>query len=320
MHLTSTGSSAISSDISSELTSKSSFISTKYSAQPYPVLSNSIEWCNRGNIQSSLSDICTLLDMAVPFNSARENIIFQHVHYKAGKRIYTLGQNFDNLYIVNSGFLKTILVDEYGNEQVLSFPMKGDLLGIDAIHSKRHSTELVALTDCDLILLPYQTFSTLARTYVELEQAMFSVMSRELVRDQLTIGMLSALGAEAKVARFLTTLGERFSQMGYSGKIYNLRMTRLEIASYLGLAIETVSRTLSAFHEQGLIIVYQKQIDIIDAKSLATLRKLPQSKPKSNLITMSVPAASVEKIKTLNLAVMKKSLRPCATQTTTVTA
>ncbi|MDO9194135.1 MAG: helix-turn-helix domain-containing protein, partial [Undibacterium sp.] len=106
-------------------------------------------------------------------------------------------------------------------------------------------------------------------------------------REQLIINMLSALGAEAKVARFLTMLGERFSQLGYSGKVYNLRMTRLEIASYLGLAIETVSRTLSALNDLGLIAVYQRQIAIIDAQSLATLRRLPVNKLHTDVTTRS---------------------------------
>lgn len=253
------------------------------------VLSTAAEWRSRGNLQSSLSEICTLLNILVPENSSKENILFQHVHYKAGKIIHSIGQNFDTLYIVNSGVLKTVLNDEFGNEQVLGFPMKGDLLGIDAIYSDEHATEVVALSDCDLILLPYRMFSALGRKYVELEQVVLSVLSRELVRKHSLISMLNTLGAEAKVARFLTHLGERFSELGYSGKVYNLRMTRREIANYLGLAIETVSRTLSAFHELGLIIVNRRQINIIDAKHLANLRRLPQSKTDINIITIGLP-------------------------------
>ena len=146
-----------------------------------------------------------------------------------------------------------------------------------------HASEAVALSDCDIILLPYKTFSALGRVYAELEQAMFSVMSRELVREQMMIGMLSALSAEAKVARFLTNLGERFSQLGYSGKTFNLRMTRHEIGSYLGLTLETVSRTLSAFNEIGLISVDQRQIGLIDTVSLKTLRRLPPAKARSKV-------------------------------------
>jgi CRP/FNR family transcriptional regulator len=302
MYLASTALSATQADT----LTNASLLASASSNRGSRALSTPTEWRSRGNFQSSLSEICALLTIAAPEYSAKENILFQHVHYKAGKRIHTIGQNFDTLYIVNSGFLKIVWTDEYGNEQVLGFPMKGDLLGIDAIHSKRHATELVALSDCDLILLPYKIFSNLGRKYAELEQCILSVMSRELVREHSHVRMLNALGAEAKVARFLTELGARYVQLGYSGKVYNLRMTRLEIASYLGLAIETVSRTLSAFHELGLIAVYQRQIDIIDAKSLANLRKLPQS--KANIIPISRTKKIEKKENILSTSIAKKCL------------
>ncbi|MBY0571546.1 MAG: helix-turn-helix domain-containing protein [Burkholderiaceae bacterium] len=248
-----------------------------------PVMSNEAGWRCHGNLWSDLSQVCDLLNIPTPLNSTDEEALFQHVRFKAGQRIHTIGQNFEALYVVNSGFLKTVLIDEYGNEQVLSFPMKGDLLGIDGIHNQQHASEAVALSDCDIIILPYKAFANLGRNYVELEHAMFSVMSRELVREQLMIGMLSALSAEAKVARFLTTLGERFSQLGYSGKSFNLRMTRHEIGSYLGLTLETVSRTLSAFNEMGLISVDQREICLLDTTALKTLRRLPPAKTRNKV-------------------------------------
>lgn len=253
------------------------------SAANTPMLSHDTGWRCQGNLWSTLHEVCELLHIPTPANSNNEDALFQHVRYKAGQRIHTIGQHFENLYIVNSGFLKSVLIDEYGNEQVLSFPMKADLLGIDGIYTQRHASEAVALSDCDVILVPYKTFSALGRTYAELEQAMFSAMSRELVREQAMISMLSALSAEAKVARFLTNLGERFGQLGYSNKVFNLRMTRHEIGSYLGLTLETVSRTLSAFNELGLITVDQRQIGIIDPVSLKALRRLPPAKSRSKV-------------------------------------
>lgn len=268
---------------SAALSTRPSGLPSSVSATTFPAMSNEAGWRCHGNLWSNLREVCDLLHINAPAASADEEALFQHVRFKAGQRIHTIGQNFETLYIVNSGFLKTVLIDEYGNEQVLSFPMKGDLLGIDGIHSLHHASEAVALSDCDIILLPYKTFSALGRLYAELEQAMFSVMSRELVREQMMIGMLSALSAEAKVARFLTNLGERFSQLGYSGKTFNLRMTRHEIGSYLGLTLETVSRTLSAFNEMGLISVDQRQIGLIDTASLKTLRRLPPAKARSKV-------------------------------------
>jgi CRP/FNR family transcriptional regulator len=95
------------------------------------------------------------------------------------------------------------------------------------------------------------------------------------------VSMLGALSAEARVARFLVSLSERYAEMGYSSKLFNLRMTRHEIGSYLGLTLETVSRTLSAFNEIGLITVDQRSIGIKDPDALKTLRRLPPSSSRA---------------------------------------
>ena len=234
-------------------------------------------WQRQGKLWSTLKELCGLLRIPVTSTMTDDDLLFQHVQFKTGQRIHTIGQPFDTLYIVHSGFLKTVLIDEYGNEQVLSFPMKGDLFGVDGIHTKRYASEAVALSNCDLVLLPFKKFVALGRAHIELEHAMYSVMSRELVREQCMVSMLGALSAEARVARFLVSLSERFADMGYSSKLFNLRMTRHEIGSYLGLTLETVSRTLSAFNEIGLITVDQRSIGICEVESLRTLRRLPPS-------------------------------------------
>ncbi len=241
-------------------------------------------WQRQGKLWSNLKELCEVLRIPATPSVADEELLFQHVQFKTGQRIHTIGQTFDTLYIVHSGFLKTVLIDEFGNEQVLSFPMKGDLFGVDGIHTKRYASEAVALSNCDLILLPFKKFTALGRTHVELEHAMYSVMSRELVREQAMVSMLGALSAEARVARFLVSLAERFAEMGYSSKLFNLRMTRHEIGSYLGLTLETVSRTLSAFNEIGLITVDQRSIGIKDADALKTLRRLPPSSSRAKQV------------------------------------
>ena len=250
-------------------------------------------WQRQGKLWSNLKELCELLRIPATSSVNDEEFLFQHVQFKSGQRIHTIGQPFDTLFFVHSGCLKTVLSDEFGNEQVLSFPMKGDLFGVDGIHTKRYASEAVALSNCDLILLPFKKFIALGRTHSELEHAMYSVMSRELVREQGMVSMLGALSAEARVARFLVSLSERFSEMGYSSKLFNLRMTRHEIGSYLGLTLETVSRTLSAFNEFGLITVDQRSIGIKDIDSLRTLRRLPPSSARSKKASKKAREASL---------------------------
>jgi CRP/FNR family transcriptional regulator len=234
-----------------------------------------------GNLWSNLREVCELLRIPCPTSSADSDLLFQHVQFKTGQRIHTIGQAFDTFYVVNSGFLKTVSIDEFGNGQVLSFPMRGDLLGIDGIHTKRYASEAVALSDCSLILVPFKNLMALGHSHIEFEHAIYGVMSRELIRKQALLTMLGALSAEARVARFLISLSDKYAEIGYSGKRFTLRMTRQEIGSYLGLSLETVSRTLSALNEIDLISVDQRAIRIKDREMLKILRRIPPSKTRS---------------------------------------
>ncbi|MDQ9169388.1 helix-turn-helix domain-containing protein [Oxalobacteraceae bacterium R-40] len=248
-----------------------------------------------GHLWSSLTDVCSLLQVTpIAAASTADDVVFQHVQFKTGQRLFTVGQPFDALYILNSGFLKTVMLDEAGNEQVLSFPMKGDVLGVDGIHAKQYMSEAVALSSCDVIVIPFKVFSSLGRKYPELELSLYGVMSRELAREQSMAGMLGSLSAEARVGRFLVALSERYAAMGYSGKEFNLRMTRQEIGSYLGLTLETVSRTLSAFDRIGYIAVEGRSIILKDMPTLKTLRRLPPSQSRSKeVVAVKKSAADV---------------------------
>jgi CRP/FNR family transcriptional regulator len=235
----------------------------------------------QGKLWSNLKEVCDLLRIPAAPSVADEEFLFQHMQFKAGQRIHTIGQPFDMLYIVYSGFLKTVMIDESGNEQVLGFPMKGDMFGIDGIHSKHYASEAVALSNCDVILLPFKVFTGLGRAHSDLESSIYGAMSRELVREQAMVSMLGSLSAEARVGRFLVFLSDRFTQLGYSGTQFNLRMTRQEIGNYLGLTLETVSRTLSAFNAIGLINIDQRSVVINDLQALKTLRRLPPSQARA---------------------------------------
>jgi CRP/FNR family transcriptional regulator len=246
----------------------------------------------QGRLWSTLQEVCELLRVAAAVPANTEELLFQHVQFKTGQRVHTIGQAFDSLYVVNSGFLKTVLIDVFGNEQVLSFPMKGDLLGIDGLHTRHYASEAVALSDCDVILIPFKKILALGRVHMEFENVMYDVISRELVREQAMIGMLAGLSAEARVARFLISLANRFAAMGYSSKEFNLRMARHDIGSYLGLTLETVSRTLSAFNETGLITVDQRAIGIKDPDALKTLRRLQPTRSRAKRTALVGHAAA----------------------------
>lgn len=221
---------------------------------------------------SSSSEIGNFLHIHIAKNACDENDHFQHINYKTGQHIYSLGQRFESLYLVNSGFLKSILYDDAGNEQVLSFPMQGDVLAIDSLHTRHHNSEVIALADCNIIKLPYSKLIRLSHHNEQFEQAVFSLFSKELMSQQTRLCILGKSKAEARVVQFLLLLSNRFSSLGYSGNEFNLRMSRCEIGSYLGITLETVSRVLSSLNESGIISVHQRKVHINDIKALNNLQ------------------------------------------------
>jgi CRP/FNR family transcriptional regulator, anaerobic regulatory protein len=236
---------------------------------------------------SSLSDVCSLLN--IPNIGIDTDVQFQRRRVKAGQWLYASNEKFDSIFVVYSGFLKTLILDEAGNEQILDFPLKGDLLGIDGLHTEHYASSAVALTDCELVVIPFRDLAALTRDHVTLESWLYRAISRELVREYSVVGLLGTLGAEARVARFLISLSERFKRLGYSAVEFNLRMTRQEIGSYLGLTLETVSRSLSALQATGLISINQRAVSLHDIDGLRLVHKLATA-PKMSSPRLNVPA------------------------------
>jgi CRP/FNR family transcriptional regulator len=156
--------------------------------------------------------------------------------------------------------------------------MMGDLLGLDAIGGNRHVSDAVALEDSEVCEISFPLLEQISRDAPCLQQQLNRVMSREIIRDQGVMLLLGSMRADERLAAFLLNLSQRFAVRGYSATEFNLRMTRQEIGSYLGLKLETVSRAFSGFHRRRLIEVRQRNVRIID---LARLRAMlgPSRRP-----------------------------------------
>jgi CRP/FNR family transcriptional regulator len=253
----------------------------------------------RDTLSSSIPEVCKLLGF--PIIQDDENLQFQRRRVKAGQWVYATGEPLEGVFAVFAGCLKTMLIDPAGNEQILGFPQKGDLLGMDGVFSGHHASQAIALTDCELVVIPFHEMSKLGTAAMALENWLYRATCRELAREHALVGLLGTLSADARVARFLVSLSERFAEAGYSPRTFHLCMTRKDIGSYLGLTLETASRTLSALHAAGLIAIEQRDVEI---KDLAALRSLQRIAPQ--------PAAPIRKDSTaqaqpLTLATSKKA-------------
>jgi len=222
--------------------------------------------CDGANV--SVRDLTRLLHIDCPDEAwlARTALVLRRVH--EGESLVRAGDRFHSLYVVRSGCFKTVYTDFSGSEQVLGFPMSGDLMGADGIDSGHYSSTAISLDTSEVVIVPLTSLARPAYECPKLEALLYRVLSRELVRVQNMAWTLGTLGAEGRVAAFLLTLSARLGELGYSRSSFNLRMTRQEIGSYLGLKLETVSRALSTLNAAGIIQVHQRSVDIVDADAL----------------------------------------------------
>jgi CRP/FNR family transcriptional regulator len=217
---------------------------------------------------------CSLRELCLPVGLSNDEVdkldtlVFTRRPVKRGEYLFRAGEQFDSLYAARTGFFKTKLLLEDGREQVTGFHMAGELMGMDGIGTERHTCDSVALEDSDVCIIPFARLEHLSREMEVLQHHFHKVMSREIVREHGVMMLLGSMRAEERLAAFLLNLSQRLSTRGYSPNEFNLRMTREEIGSYLGLKLETVSRVFSKFQEEGLIAVQQKNIRIVNPAGL----------------------------------------------------
>ena len=188
-----------------------------------------------------------------------------------GEALFRAGDRFDALFEIWTGFFKTLITTNQGREQVTGFQMGGELLGLDGIAAGRHDVDAIALETSQVCVIPYAELEALAGEVPALQRQLHRLMSREIVTDHGVMLHLGSMHAEERVAAFLLNLTDRLFARGFSASALVLRMSREEIGSYLGLTLETVSRTFSKFQAAGLLFVRQRNIRITDPAGLRHL-------------------------------------------------
>ena len=185
-----------------------------------------------------------------------------------GDNLFRNGDKFNALYAIRTGFFKTRISAEDGRDQVTGFQMAGEIIGLDGIVSDQHTCDAVALEDAEVCVMPFDRIEELSREITSLQRHVHKIMSREIVRENGVMLLLGSMRAEERLAAFLLNLVQRLHARGFSQSELVLRMTREEIGSYLGLKLETVSRTFSKFVEEGLVEVKQRHVRILNPDGL----------------------------------------------------
>ena len=214
---------------------------------------------------------CHLRDLCLPCGMPGadvDRLMFSRRKVKLGQTLYRTGDRFDYIYAVRSGTFKSSLMLADGREQVSGFSMAGEMLGLDGLANGDHASSATALEDTEVCAIPYADLNVLASQNPGMQHVVSCLMSREIVREHTLMLLLGSMNAEERLAAFLLNLSQRLKARGYSGTEFHLRMSRAEIGSYLGMKLETVSRTFSHFQEQRLLEVDKRHIRVIDMDGL----------------------------------------------------
>jgi CRP/FNR family transcriptional regulator len=212
---------------------------------------------------------CNLREICLPVGLSKseleridQRLVAVRRRVARGEALFRRGERFSSVFAVWTGFFKTCARTNDGHEQVTGFQMGGELIGLDGIGTGRHEAQATALENSQVCVIPFEELETLSREIPSLQQQFNKVMSREIVGKQQVMLLLGGRNAEERVAAFLLNLSHRLRARGFSGSSVVLRMTREEIGSFLGLSLETVSRTFSKFQADGLLTVRTRQIRI----------------------------------------------------------
>jgi len=231
---------------------------------------------NSNSIKVACSN-CNLRELCMPMglNDSEmeriDEIVATRRKVARGENLFRNGEKFNALYAIRTGFFKTCVSSEDGRDQVTGFQMAGEIIGLDGIVSDHHTCDAVALEDAEVCVMNYDRIEELSREINALQRHVHKIMSREIVREHGVMLLLGSMRAEERLAAFLLNLVQRLHARGFSQSELVLRMTREEIGSYLGLKLETVSRTFSKFAEDGIIEVKQRHVRILNTDALKLL-------------------------------------------------
>jgi len=223
---------------------------------------------------------CNLRELCMPLGLNKEeleridDLVAVRRKVLRGTALFHNGEAFKALYAIRTGFFKTTVTTEDGRDQVTGFQMAGEIIGLDGIVNDHHTCDAVALEDAEVCEMPFHRIEELSREVNSLQRHVHKIMSREIVREHGVMLLLGSMRAEERLAAFLLNLVQRLHARGFSQSELILRMTREEIGSYLGLKLETVSRTFSKFVEDGVVEVKQRHIRILDTEALKRIVNL----------------------------------------------
>ncbi|HSD59631.1 MAG TPA: fumarate/nitrate reduction transcriptional regulator Fnr [Burkholderiales bacterium] len=216
-------------------------------------------------------ELCAPLGVDEQVDAVLDTIVKRRVTFHRGDLLYGMGQPFEHVYALRSGSVKTYVATDDGRVQITGFHLAGELLGLNAMTSRRHTSEARALETTMACEVAVDKLEDLAKRKPELQQAMIRIMSDEIEHHQELMLLLGKKTADERIATYLLGLSRRFARRQLPANAFHLSMSRGDIGNYLGIAEETVCRVLSRFQDEGLVDIRHRDVGLKDLKRLAEI-------------------------------------------------
>ena len=218
--------------------------------------------------QCSLNGLCFPHGMDDSDMDKLDEVVNRDMPLHKSDFLYREGDACKSLYAVRSGGIKTTVQNQNGESQIVGFHLSGELIGFDGFATDLHTCSAETLETTSVCELPIDNLETLCSTIPGLQKQMRRIMGLEVNNDHDLLLLLGKMNSDEKLATFLLNLSSRMKQRHWKETEFNLNMTRQDIANYLGLAVETVSRLFAHFQDNGIILVDKRHITITDMDAL----------------------------------------------------
>lgn len=219
----------------------------------------------------SLSTLCLNNGLTTEELREFEKVVDATPKFRKGECLYRAGAPVKAVFAVKQGAFKSTLTDTDGNLQVTGFYTPGEVVGFDGLAEAHFQCDMIALTDSEVCEISLDRLDELCGRFPALRHEMSSIGSRKQNSLQQLLLLVGKRPVDERLAVFLLSMIDRYRRRKIVGNRFHLPMSRHEIANYLGMAPETLSRQFRQFESSGWITVHNKDCEIVDDKALRQL-------------------------------------------------
>ena len=231
-------------------------------------------------ILTSSCENCTLYKLCLPISVSKgsfeklDSIIQRRKPTRQGSHLFRQGDEFNAIYVVRTGCVKTYTISPDGQTQITGFYTPGEVLGLDGLNTNHHTNYAKTLENTSVCKVPFAQLEKLSQEIPSLQRYLFSIMAQEIQTDQKLIMLISKCSADQRIAALLLNISGKLKNRKLSSSSFRLPMSRGDIANYLGLAVETVSRVFSKLQSSKILRAKNKEVTIIDMQALTEFSTL----------------------------------------------